>query len=277
MIVAEDRIAEHYGNQNILKDILDGLDRAGIDRAALRPDDLKPVDEFHAGGLISTRALVEQLDIAPETRVLDIGSGIGGTARYVAQRHGARVMGVDITEEYVEVARYLSDAVDLDELTHFQTGSATDLPVMDGTFDLALMLHVSMNVEDKRALFRSAARALAPGGQFALFEIMAGDAAVALDFPLPWAAGPETSFLATAADFREMAEAAGFILVAQRDRSDFVAEHFGGILKRIQADGLPPLGLHLLMGNQAVTMLRNYVSNLKAGRIVPCEMIFRKA
>lgn len=276
MTGTEDRISEHYGNHHVLKDILGGLERAGFDRQALNADALKPVDEFHTGGLLATEALLEQLDIEPETRVLDIGSGIGGTARYVAQRHGARVVGVDLTEEYVDTARYLSRAVELNELTHFQPGSATDLPVMDDTFDVALMFHVGMNVENKAAIFRSAARALGSGGHFALFDVMRGSGSSDLVYPLPWAEDASMSFVAEPDVYREAAEAAGFRLIAERDRRDFALEYFYGVFERIEREGQPEIGLHLLMGESAGEKLRNYVTNIEAGRIAPREMVFRK-
>jgi SAM-dependent methyltransferase len=276
MTATEDLVVQHYGNHHVLNDILAGLERAGLARDALRPDDLKPVDEFHTGGLVATEALLEQLQIEPETRVLDIGSGIGGTARYVAQHFGARVVGVDLTQEYVETARYLSKAVELGELTHFQAGSATDLPVMDETFDVALMLHVGMNIEDKAALFRSAARALCPGGQFGIFDIMLSGDASGMQYPVPWATRSGTSFLATPEAYRDAAAEAGFQPVAERDRRDFALDYFYGLFERIEREGPPILGIHLLMGETAGQKLRNYVANVEAGRITPCEMIFRK-
>lgn len=269
-------VTEYYGTHHVLRDILGGLERAGFDRHALNPDDLKPVDEFHTGGLLATDELLKQLEIEPGTRVLDIGSGIGGTARYVAQNYGARVTGVDLTEEYVETARYLSNAVELGELTHFHPGSATDLPVMDETFDLALMLHVGMNIEDKAALFRSAARALAPGGHFAIFDMMRAGDDTDLAFPLPWAESAEMSFVAPPEVYREAATAAGFRNVAERDRGDFALDFFRGVLERMELDGPPPLGLHLLMGDSASEKIRNLVANLEGGKVAPREMIFRK-
>lgn len=276
MSATEDLIAGHYGNRHVLKDILSGLERAGFDRQALVPDDLKPVDEFHTGGLRATEALLEQLDIEPETRVIDIGCGIGGTARHVAQHHGARVVGVDLTEEYVDTARYLSTAVELGELTHFQAGTATDLPVMDDSFDVALMLHVGMNIEDKMAVFRSAARVLSPGGQFGVFDVMLEEEGGPLEYPVPWAESAEMSFVSPPEVYREAAAAAGFELVAERDRRDFALEFFRGVLERIEREGPPALGLHLLMGASAPEKIRNLVANLEGGKVAPREMIFRK-
>src|SRR5690606_33691687 len=110
----------------------------------------KAVDEFHIGGAEATAALLDQLDIGPDTRVLDIGSGIGGPARTIAERTGARVTGVDLTPDFVETARSLTETVGLS--ADFVVGSALDLPFADAAFDLATLIHVGMNIPDKPRL-----------------------------------------------------------------------------------------------------------------------------
>jgi SAM-dependent methyltransferase len=278
-MAVEQDVARHYGSGGGTGDLLDriraGLRGAGVDPARALPADLKPVDEFHTGGMEATDALLDQLEIGPGTRVLDIGCGIGGTARAIAERYGARVTGVDLTPEYVAAAAELSRTVGLDDRVRFQTGSAVALPVGDGGFDLALLLHVGMNIEDKPGLFREARRALVPGGTFALFEVMQGGRDEALAFPVPWAARPETSFVAPPDVYRDAALAAGFEIVAERDRTDFARAFFDKVMARVEAEGPPPLGIHLLMGETAREKIANYVENLKAGRIAPTELICR--
>jgi SAM-dependent methyltransferase len=276
MTETEDLVTEHYGTHHVLEDILGGLDRAGFDRNALHPADLKPIDEFHTGGLEATKDVLSQLSIGEETRVLDVGSGIGGTSRYIAEHFGAHVTGVDLTPEYIEAARFLTRAVGLDEKVVFEVGSATDLPVAAGGFDLALMFHVGMNIADKAAMFCFVSQALRRGGTFAIFDVMAGRDFLTLAFPLPWADTGETSFVGSPQDYREAAEAAGFRLAAERDRGGFALEFFRGVIERIERDGAPPIGLHLLMGETSKQKISNYIVNLEAGRIAPREMIFEK-
>lgn len=276
----ESIVAGHYGSGKVMAGIRAALARAGLNAdlgaGGLTAADLAPVDEFHTGGAEATEALLAQLDIGPDTRALDLGCGIGGPARLIAARYGASVTGVDLTAEYVEAARELSALVGLGDRLRFLEGSVTDLPVADGSADLALLQHVGMNVADKPALFREAARALAPGGTFALFEVMRGPDPAPLRFPLPWAASRESSFVATPADYRAAAAAAGFVLRAERDRTDYAAAFFRRMIDRLNHAGPPPLGLHLLMGPDGRDKVSNYLADIQAGRLAPTEMIFAR-
>lgn len=274
MTTIEDAVAEHYASGALTRRIREALESLGVDPDAATPDDLKPVDEFHTGGVQATEDLLAQVAIGPETAVLDIGSGLGGTARFIASRYGARVEGVDLTPEFVETAQDLSALAGLSELTSFQVGSALDLPVSDGAFDLATMLHVGMNVEDKARLMAEARRALKPGGIFAVFDVMRGDDESAdLLFPLPWSTVAGTSFVVPLAAYE--AAAAGFEIVAARPRAQFALDFFADVFAKVARDGPSPLGIHLLMGETAGDKIKNYVENVKTGRIAPTELILK--
>lgn len=276
MAGTEDVIGSQYGNHHVLDDIRAGLKRAGFDRSRLSPADLKSLDEFHTGGVAATLAILEQITITPDMRVLDIGTGIGGTARLIAERFGGHVTGVDMTPEYVETANYLSRAVALEDRLEFVVGDATDLPVDADSFDLAVMFHVGMNVADKDAVFRSVSRCLRSGGHFAIFDVMCDHNEMHLQFPLPWATRPESSFVERPEVYFDAAEAAGFRLLAERNRAAFALAHFRALMKKTEREGLPVLGLHLLMGETASEKVANYVSALEAEMVAPREMIFER-
>ncbi|MDH3666821.1 MAG: class I SAM-dependent methyltransferase [Paracoccaceae bacterium] len=272
----EDTVAAHYTSGALTESIMSALAELGVDVSAPKPGDLKPVDEFHTGGHEATEALLAQLSITPETSVLDIGSGIGGTARLIAERFACAVIGVDLTPEFVETATELSNLAGLGHRTGFRVGSALSLPVADGGADLALMLHVGMNIADKAALMREAARVLRPGGHFAVFDVMAGTEPGDLDFPVPWSSVAETSFIAAPAAYAEAAREAGFDQASMRDRTAFAEDFFSRVKAIIAEKGPPPLGIHLLMGETAGLKIENYLTNLTARKIAPTEMIFRK-
>ncbi len=271
----ETLVARHYAGETLFDNIRAALKEAGANPDAPDIEDLKPVDEFHTGGLEATDALLDQLTIGADTRVLDIGCGCGGAARHVAARSGAHVRGFDLTPDFVTTATALSDLVGMAGQTSFQVGSALDIPESDDSADLALMFHVGMNIEDKDTLFREAARVLTPGGTFALFDVMRGSDAP-LTYPFPWAEEAAFSFVSPPEDYRAAATASGFEQVAERDRSNFAKDFFDRVFARFaQAGGPPPVGIHLLMHETGKTKIENYITHLQAGDIAPTEMIFR--
>ncbi|WP_300067312.1 methyltransferase domain-containing protein [uncultured Ruegeria sp.] len=272
----EDAVAQHYTTGALTERVRDALQASGVDPDAATVADLKAGDEFHTGGVAATDHLFAQLAPTHATRVLDIGCGIGGTSRYVVDHYDSNVTGVDLTPEFVETAIALSDLVGLSQKMSFQVGSALDLPVPDAGFDLAVMLHVGMNIDDKAGLFSEVARALATGGTFALFDVMGGSIDEPLAFPLPWSTLPETSFVDSPDVYKNAAAAAGMELVAENDRTEFAIAFFQEVFERVAESGPAPLGIHLMMGETAPEKFQNYVANLEAGRIRPTEMIFKK-
>ena len=269
----EQKVSTHYTSADLLQTIKGGLIAAGADPEAPRPEDLKGVDEFHLGGLEATEQFLDPLGIAPDTRVLDVGSGIGGTARFITGRYRASVTGVDLTPAFVETAIKLSAMVGLDHQNTFHQGSALALPLADGSVDLATMLHVGMNVADKQALFAEVKRVLVPGGRFALFDLMARDGQP-FDFPVPWASNAEGSFVVPPQAYRDAAASAGLALATEVDRTEYGI----GFFKRVMAmeGGPPPVGLHLIMGPTAQEKYGNAAKAVLEGRIAPWEMVFAK-
>ncbi len=202
----EAKVAGHYGRGE------------GKDPEELTAGDLAAVDEFHVGGLEATQELAKQMELRAGLRLLDVGSGLGGPARYFAAEHGCRVTGIDLTEEFVRVADNLTKRTKLDGLVEFRQGSALELPFERDTFDRAYMIHVGMNIADKAGIFREVRRVLKPEGLFTIFDIMrtwngrtgdgrSGDGAIR--YPVPWALSEETSFVATVKEYRDALQGAG--------------------------------------------------------------------
>ena len=272
----EQAVARHYAHGSLEETILNALAAAGKDVSRLTPKDLAPVDEFHVGGRPATMAFAEQFGLRPGMRLLDIGCGLGGAARYFANEHGCQVTGIDLSGEYVAVANALAALVGLGGRVSCQQGSALALPFAPGSFDGAYMLHVGMNIEDKSRLFAEVRRVLAPSGLFGIYDVMRladGE----LSYPVPWASGPESSFVADAASYRRLLEAAGFEVLRERDRRDFALEVFAQMRARGAAGAPAPLGLHIVMGASAGQKVKNMMGDITAGLIAPTEMICRSA
>jgi len=266
----EQQVASYYTRGELEDKILGMLRNAGMDTEQLHADDLARIDEFHLGGREATRVLSEFMHVQPGMRLLDVGSGIGGPARYFATR-GCEVTGIDLTEEFVRVAQSLTRLVKLDDKAEFRQASALKLPFDAGTFDGAYTIHVCMNIADKAGVFREVARVLKPGARFTLYDIMRiGDGA--FNFPVPWARTAETSFVASVDDYRRDLEAAGFRIDHQRDRRQFAVEFMQKMMQQA-ASGPPAMGIHVLMGEQAPLMLKNVQMAVAAGVLSPVEMV----
>lgn len=273
-------IAQHYEIDGLLDRILGALAATGIDLTTLRAQDLESVDEFHIGGVAATAELLDQIELFPDQQLLDVGSGIGGPARFVASRSGVRVTGIDLTASYVAIATRLSAMTGLAGLTNFVLGSALAMPFPDRSFDAAMILHVGMNLADKGKLMSEVARILRPGGTFAVYDVMRlkdGE----LAFPLPWSSMPSTSFVETPETYRAAAKAAGFEVRAERSRGAFAMEFFATVRARVEAakaaGETPPPGVGLVMGGDAPSKIANVIAALQAGILAPTEMILRLA
>jgi ubiquinone/menaquinone biosynthesis C-methylase UbiE len=270
----EQTVAQHYTHGSLETALLDGLRQSGKNPDRIDPDDLAAVDEFHIGGRQATVEFADQLGLRPGMELLDIGSGIGGPARYFAHRRQCRVTGIDLTDEYVRVAGALSKRAGLMDSLKFVQGSALSLPFPAGSFDGAYMLHVGMNIADKATLFAQVKRVLGPGSVFGVYDVMrigAGE----LAFPVPWARTADSSFVAAADDYRRLLRDAGFTVLRERERHAFAIEFFKKMQARVAESGPPPLGLHIVMGADFPHKVRNLVANLENGLLAPIEMICR--
>ena len=270
----EQSVASHYTQGDFEKRLLAMLAATGRDPEHLTPDDLTPVEEFHIGGREATAELAAQMQLRPGMHLLDVGSGIGGPARYFARVHDCTVTGIDLTDEFVSIATHLSARVGLSDRVNFRQGSALAMPFEPGSFDGAYLLHVGMNISDKAGLFAEVRRVLKPEALFAVYDIMRltdGD----LAFPLPWSTVPETSFVAPLATYRDGLRAAGFTVLAERSRGQYAIDFFRAMRARAAQGGPSQPNLQSLMGADAALKSANLFGCLERGLLAPTEMIAR--
>lgn len=260
------QVEAHYGTGgDLAARIAESLKAAGKDIAALKPEDLAAVDEFHVRGRKATLELAERMALAPGARVLDIGSGLGGPARTVAAATGAHVTGIDLTESFCAAAAEMSRWVGLGERVAFRQGDATALPFEDASFDAAMTIHVAMNIAAKDAVYAEARRVLKPGGIFAVYDILQGEGGPVL-FPVPWAREPSISHLATPGEMRALLGGAGFALLEESDSSAESLAWFQAMAARLQ-QAAPPVTFQVFLGADFPAMARNQVRNLAEDRI----------
>jgi sarcosine/dimethylglycine N-methyltransferase len=275
MAATSDAVARHYGNPGIADRALASVRAANGAAAPVTPDTLASIDHFHGRGVLATEQMVRRLDPQPGDRILDIGSGIGGPARWIASKHRVHVTGVDLTPEFCQAARALNAACGLAERVTIIDGSALDLPVPDAAFDRAYSQNVIMNIADKLRFYREAWRALKPGGVLALSNVCAGPAGSPY-FPVPWATTPDTSFLATPAQTRADLVAAGFEIIKFQDTSDELRQAQLREHERMEHEGMPALGIHLILGERIREMRLNSVKSSIDDRTRTIEVLVGK-
>lgn len=256
------KVREHYNAMDLTSRIRSALRSIAAEDQTLGVDQLAPLDQFHTRGILATADLAAAARLEPSSRVLDLGCGIGGPARYLASTFGCQVTGVDLSPGFIDAANYLTARCGLSGRANFQVGDALHLPFEDASFDVAFLQHVAMNISDRASLYAEVRRILAPGGRFATYDVVLRDGDVA--YPTPWARDASTSFLLTEADMRKALEQAGFQTLLWRDDTQIGLEWFQRAMAGSAPSG-PNLGV--VMGPQFQAMTGNLARNLGENRL----------
>ncbi|MFI5695021.1 class I SAM-dependent methyltransferase [Kribbella sp. NPDC051586] len=262
-------VPAQYVTGRVREGIEQALVAGGKDLDGLKPVDLAMVEDYHTGGRPATVQLVDLLGLSPESEVLDDGAGIGGTARYLADRFGCSVTAVDLSNEYCETAHWLDQLVGLDGKIVVRQGDVTSLPLDDASVDVVFSQHVQMNVARKDRLYQEARRVLRDGGRLAVWDITSGDGREP-DYPVPWSDGPEHSCLVPSSILRTEIEAAGFIVEHWADLTDQV----GPMMRTIMSQPPSPLGLHAFVPTFRERM-KHLTDALTDGRVRAIQAVAR--
>jgi ubiquinone/menaquinone biosynthesis C-methylase UbiE len=258
----------HYSASDIEARILAAIRAAGLNPdERLAPQALGALDHFHTGGVRASRELLELAQIRASQRVLDIGAGLAGPARFLVATVGCRVECLEMSADYCAGAALLNRLTGLDDRIGVHKGSALDIPFPDDSFDVVWMQNVGMNIADKRRLYDEICRVLKPGGRYAFQEMAAGSTPTS-HFPLPWATDAADSFLVPADETRSALDASGFVAELFEDTSD---EH----LSRTTAEAAPsPLTLGVYVDDLA-QKAANARRSLQEGQIRLVRGVFR--
>ena len=261
-----------------MRELLDStLGMSAPDGRRWRISDFAALDQFHFGGWQATAELASLCDLTSDSTVLDLGSGLGGPARYLATAFDCSVEGIDLSADFVDAARYLTERVGLTDRVSFQQGDASQIPFLANYFDLVWTQHVSMNIEDRASLYREVARVLRRGGRFAIFDPVATPVGPP-DFPVPWSRTPSTSFLITAEEMREFLLADGsFEIVSWSDKTaDALAWAASQPSSGSPSPAMPSVTLAQVIGPEAPVMIRNFTAALKTGRLALVRAVLRR-
>ena len=268
-------VSTHYDHDGIAQRILSALVDSGKPAGTIGIDDLAPADEVHTRGREATVELSEVAHIDASMSLVDVGSGIGGPARYLAHRYGCQVTGVDLTQGFCDAATALTAAVGLSHRVRFHCASALEMPFEDASFDMAWTVQMQMNIADKSALYAEISRALRPGGLLVFQDIVRGTAG-ALHLPVPWASKAEHSHLVAPEDLREIIVDAGFEATVWRDMTSAHKEWTRKLVARKAPPAPGPVGIHMVLGDDAFEKRRNSGRCLMEDRIGFVQGVFTK-
>jgi SAM-dependent methyltransferase len=263
-------VQQHYSSPNLLTRIQSALREAGLAEGPLDWSQLAPLDQFHLRGLPATRELAESLRPEPGEFILDIGAGLGGPARYLAATHHCRVTGIDLTPHFATIANYLSQRTGL--AARFLAADALHMPFADESFHHAWTQHVAMNIPDKSRLYGEVHRVLKPGGRFAIYDVLRGEAEPVI-YPVPWARDAGLSFLSTPAELSQALRGAGFTELSSTDTSAITLDW----IDRQPAAPPTPINISLIIGPETPRLLGNVARNLRERRISLFRIVVSKS
>jgi len=262
-----DQVTAHYSGGGGLAEAIAGRFKdAGRDLGALTTTDLATVDEFHIRGRAATLELGARMRLRDDSQVLDIGSGLGGPARTLAERYGCHVTGIDLTAAFCDAAEALTGWVGLADRVTFRQGDATDLPFEKDRFDAAMTIHAAMNIAAKDKVYANAKRVLKPGGVFAVYDVLQGEGGDVF-FPVPWAREPSISHLVTPEEMVTLLTDAGFKISHVHDSTEESQVWFEEMFERMANAVTPPVTFKIFLGEDLPVMARNQVRNLTDRRI----------
>ena len=264
-------VTSHYGSDGIVERIL----AAVPDANNLTARQLYPFDQLHGRELIATQDHAARLAPSSSDRILDIGSGIGGPARFLADTYGCSVDGVDLTQVFVEASGRLTELCGLSDKVRFHEANATKLPFADNSFDAAICFYVGMNIADKAAVIGEAFRVLRPAGRLIWTEaVLAGGEPY---YPLPWAVAPAASHLVDRTALQALFTDAGFRI---DDLIDETGDHVELARKRASSGIVPSPAQQqaneIVLGPEFVQRRKNYIGSLSDGKLASLAIIASK-
>ena len=277
----EQEVEKHYGDHStdLEEKILQALQKEGKDLDNLVWTDLNGLDEFHLRKREATVEMASLLNLQPETRVLDAGSGLGGPSRYLASKYGCHINGIDLSGVFCDVARSFASRFGFEDRLSYQQGSVLDLPFADDSFDVIWTQHVSMNIENKTGFFAELARVLKPDGMLACYDIISGSGEP-IDFPVPWAKTQNISFLASAEEQKQAITNAGLDILSWDDKSQEALAWLETAQEKLRGGlrgGEPrPLSSQIFSAGNVSELMSNQVRNFQSGRTRVVQIIGRK-
>jgi len=204
------RIRDHWKRCGDFKAIQADLERRGVDIETAEPTALAVNDQLHAGLQEATGEFAEWAGVQKGDRILDLGAGLGGAARFLAKTHQCRVTAVDLSPELNQAGQELTQRLGLDDRIRHRCSDYSRFD-LDEKYDIIWIQHMDMQVPDKAGLYGFAATGIEPGGKVVWHDWLSGPGGPPR-WPVMWSQDGSLSFLISERKFRDLLFRAGLEL-----------------------------------------------------------------
>ena len=274
-MIGKSDIENFWTRGDVFSRVQQALSEAGLINKKLEIEELFPIDQYHARGIAATVDLGKRIPIKKNNRILDIGCGLGGPARYYAKEFKCIITGIDITPSFVEIGNEFNKLTSMSDNVELLVGNGETLDFDNETFDGAYSQHVTMNISDREKFFSEAFRVLKKDSFFAFTEHGLGPEGNPI-FPLPWANSSKMSFLLPPETTISILKNTGFSDIQMIETSKKYISGYEKLIKLKSANENPILGIHVIGGDSMNERSTNSMNSIKENRTLPFEIVCKK-
>ena len=268
-------IENFWTRGDIFSRVQHAMSEAGLINKELNIEDLFPIDQYHARGIAATVDLGKRMPISKNQKIIDIGCGLGGPARYYAKEFKCFITGIDITPSFIEIGNEFNKLTSMSDNIKLLVGNGEILDFKNETFDGAYSQHVTMNISDRKKFFSEAFRVLKKDSFFAFTEHGLGPEGNPI-FPLPWADSSEMSFLLPPETTISILKDIGFSDIKIIETADKYISGYEKLIGLKSAKKKPVLGIHVIGGESMKQRSTNSMQSIKENRTLPFEIVCKK-
>ena len=268
-------IENFWTRGDIFSRVHHAMSEAGLINKELNIEDLFPIDQYHARGIAATVDLGKRMPISKNQKIIDIGCGLGGPARYYAKEFKCFITGIDITPSFIEIGNEFNKLTSMSDNIQLLVGNGEILDFKNETFDGAYSQHVTMNISDRKKFFSEAFRVLKKDSFFAFTEHGLGPEGNPI-FPLPWADSSEMSFLLPPETTISILKDIGFFDIKIIETADKYISGYEKLIGLKSTNKKPILGIHVIGGESMNERSTNSMQSIKENRTLPFEIVCKK-
>jgi ubiquinone/menaquinone biosynthesis C-methylase UbiE len=268
-------IEEFWTRGDIHSRVHKAMKDADLINKKLEIEDLFPIDQYHARGIAATVDLGKRMPIRENSKILDIGCGLGGPARYYSKEFKCFIEGIDITPSFIELGTEFNKLTDMSNQVHLNVGNGETLDFEDNFFDGAYSQHVTMNISNREKFFSEAYRVLKTHSFFAFTEHGLGPIGNPV-YPLPWADNENMSYLLTPKKTISLLKDVGFYEIEIIETGAKYMSGYEKLMSQTKDIKQPILGIHVIGGQSMTERSMNSLTSIKERRTLPFEVLCKK-